>query len=64
MQYEYLKEYGDILKLIRLREGMKPERNAGLDRKLARLVQLKPSVTYRGRYYRAVLEDEGVLPRE
>ena len=50
------------MKLIRLREGMKPERNQGLDRKLARLVQLKPSVMYRGRYYRAVLEDEGVLP--
>lgn len=50
--------------MIRLREGMKPERNPGLDRKLARLVQLKPAVTYRGRYYRTVLEDEGVLPVE
>lgn len=50
--------------MIRLREGMKPERNPSLDRKLARLVQLKPAVTYRGRYYRTVLEDEGVLPVE
>ena len=41
-QYEYLKEYGDILKLIRLRESMKPDSNRNLDKKLVRLVQLKP----------------------